>query len=241
VSESAKAKMNRKAYMERYRAAHKEEYDDYNRDYYLKNRVEIRRKQTDYNDTHTVQIKAQQKVWREAHKEEQAEYHHNRYLVTREDKAKYDHDYYLAHKEAKRDYNRKWWLQHSDYPKLRRFLHPDTVIGAERRHRARLAGAEGTFTYEEFLRLCEDYGFCCVYCGQELPLTPNHMTPLAKSGTNYIDNIISACASCNSRKQARTFDEYLQTLSRTEREDVFIRRYVAEHSKEVQELLSRNE
>ena len=45
--------------------------------------------------------------------------------------------------------------------------------------------------------------FRCQYCGEEFStkeLTFDHVIPRAKGGANTIDNVVAACAPCNSRK-----------------------------------------
>jgi len=49
-------------------------------------------------------------------------------------------------------------------------------------------------------------GFTCQYCGKSAPevvLEVDHITPVARGGTNEIDNLIAACEQCNGGKSAR--------------------------------------
>lgn len=84
--------------------------------------------------------------------------------------------------------------------------HPENFIARRRLRRARLAAAEGTFTHEEFRDLCARYGNRCLCCGEQKPLEPDHVKPIAKGGTNDIGNIQPLCRSCNSRKGTKTID-----------------------------------
>ena len=73
---------------------------------------------------------------------------------------------------------------------------------------ARLKGAEGKFTLEEWSQLKCEHDYRCVHCGkseQEVKLTKDHIIPLTKGGSNYIDNIQPLCQSCNSRKGNRLY------------------------------------
>lgn len=82
------------------------------------------------------------------------------------------------------------------------------------RRRARLLGAEGEHTAEEFLALCEKYGNVCLCCKEEKPLTIDHVVPLILGGTNDIENIQPLCRSCNSKKHIKIVDYRLEfTLS----------------------------
>lgn len=83
---------------------------------------------------------------------------------------------------------------------------PEYYKNADRQKKARRKGAEGKFTKSEFDALCEQYGNICLRCKESKPLTPDHVIPIAKGGTNTIDNIQPLCLSCNCWKRARTID-----------------------------------
>lgn len=69
--------------------------------------------------------------------------------------------------------------------------------------RARERGAPGSHTHAEWLAKIELYAGACAYCGRtDAPLCRDHVVPVAKGGTNDIDNIVPACRPCNSRKGA---------------------------------------
>lgn len=67
-------------------------------------------------------------------------------------------------------------------------------------------GAEGTFTDEQFVELCERYDNRCLRCGKVKKLTVDHIIPLSQGGSNDISNIQPLCLSCNSKKHTQTID-----------------------------------
>lgn len=66
---------------------------------------------------------------------------------------------------------------------------------------------EGFFTAQEWLDMCAHYNHRCAMCGEEKPLTIDHIIPRSKKGPNTINNIQPLCAECNARKGNRTLEE----------------------------------
>lgn len=75
------------------------------------------------------------------------------------------------------------------------------TINANRR--ARQKNAIGSYTVGEWELLKKQYGYKCPSCNKIEPsikLTRDHIIPLVKGGSNYIENIQPLCRSCNSSK-----------------------------------------
>ena len=70
------------------------------------------------------------------------------------------------------------------------------------RHK-RKRDAEGSHTLGEWELMKKQYGFTCPSCGKkepEIKLTEDHIIPLDRGGSDYIENIQPLCRSCNSKK-----------------------------------------
>jgi len=68
-------------------------------------------------------------------------------------------------------------------------------------------GAKGTFTYEEWLIMRGHFGDICGRCKTPLARpVMDHVIPLSRGGTNYIENIQTLCRDCNSGKNAKSID-----------------------------------
>lgn len=80
------------------------------------------------------------------------------------------------------------------------------------RRRARLAGSGGSHTLAERLEKFATLGNVCFYCHEPGKLSIDHDIPIARGGTDNIDNILPACLPCNRRKHKRTSAEYLQII-----------------------------
>lgn len=71
---------------------------------------------------------------------------------------------------------------------------------------ARLRGAEGRFTPTEWRARYELYGGCCAYCSKPLSFrsaTMDHVIPISKGGSNWPENLVPACGTCNKSKGNR--------------------------------------
>lgn len=76
--------------------------------------------------------------------------------------------------------------------------------------------AEGDVDYynvrENRIKVFERDGYKCRYCGKQLTrftCTLDHVTPVVAGGTNSLDNLVTACLGCNSRKHQRPVGDFL--------------------------------
>jgi 5-methylcytosine-specific restriction endonuclease McrA len=83
--------------------------------------------------------------------------------------------------------------------------------------RSRAAGGQ-SFTSAEWLGLLAYHGGSCAYCGSKVLIEIDHRIPLARGGSNLIDNILPACRSCNRRKRTKTEEEFRELLQRERRQ-----------------------
>ena len=75
-----------------------------------------------------------------------------------------------------------------------------------RLRRARVNGQDAHFTNEEWENLKALYGNVCLACFAETTLEPDHIQPIARGGTDTIDNIQPLCRPCNISKKTKTID-----------------------------------
>lgn len=82
------------------------------------------------------------------------------------------------------------------------------------RRRAWKANAEGFFTDEDINRIMQEQNYKCLYCAYDVSkkYTIDHLIPLSRGGTNWPVNIGIACRPCNTKKGAKTKEEYLNQI-----------------------------
>lgn len=81
---------------------------------------------------------------------------------------------------------------------------PESRAASRDRRRAKEVGAAGSYTREEVRALLREAGRVCFYCRCALKkFHADHFIPLARGGSNTIENIRLSCPSCNYSKGAR--------------------------------------
>ena len=87
------------------------------------------------------------------------------------------------------------------------------MVANSNRRCVRKMNAAGSCTVAEWVSILEEYNHCCAYCLRHESIvgkmSMDHMTPLARGGTNDPDNIAPACRPCNSSKNDKTVLEFL--------------------------------
>lgn len=77
--------------------------------------------------------------------------------------------------------------------------------------------ATGSYSEADNRFIREQLRDCCRYCGEKLNGSGeiDHLTPVARGGTNRIENLTLSCMPCNRAKLSKTLEEFLEW--RTER------------------------
>lgn len=174
--------------------------------YYERNRAKVIERVQEYHQTNRDDVlqrrRARYRADRERYLARQREYvQRNRERILQRHA-----EYYLRNREIRIAYQREHYRKY-----------PDLYWKQRRLRVARLAGAPGSFTAGEFRALVEAHDGKCAYCGKRTDLTADHRIPLCRTEltpTNWIENILPACVSCNSRKGRMTESEFREWLRR---------------------------
>jgi len=151
--------------------------------------------------------------YRSGRRESMREYAKKRHLKNVEKMRERAREYREMYTDEIREHWSLWAENHPENMTAQRRkykeTHPEQVKIHSIQRRARKRQATGSYTAEEWRNLCAYYNFTCLACGKsepEIQLTPDHIVPLARGGTNSIDNIQPLCKRCNQSKNARTID-----------------------------------
>lgn len=93
------------------------------------------------------------------------------------------------------EYHKKWWQENKD--KRREYK---TV------RRARKYNSNEHFTQKQFRELCQKHGNKCLCCKEVKNLQADHIVPIARGGSDGIENIQPLCKICNIKKGTKTID-----------------------------------
>lgn len=163
--------------------------------------------------------KSCRKAYREAYLQESRELTkatgQKYYLAHREEKLVEHRQYYQENRGHVAELNRLWYQNNWEKARKRSDLWKKNNKSklVEYEHRRRVREGSSSFTAQEWDALKAKFNHACLGCGRAEPdikLSPDHVVPLAKGGTNDIGNIQPLCCSrkgnCQSKKGVKILD-----------------------------------
>lgn len=119
----------------------------------------------------------------------------------------------LKNPEARRMSNRRWQLANREKAResIRKWRrkYPERSRAISLRYRTACCTANGSATEEQIKARVAFFGCVCSYCGGPYEHL-DHAIPVARGGTNWPANLRPACEYCNSAKQDRTPQEFIE-------------------------------
>lgn len=121
-------------------------------------------------------------------------------------------EYNAAHPEKIQAANRRYYERNKDEVNAKAIAfdkaHPELARERWRRRYVREANAEGSHAVEEWEEVLAAADDKCLVCGTDENITKDHIVPLSRGGTDYIENIQPLCHSCNASKGNRYIEDY---------------------------------
>lgn len=169
---------------DRWKGAYREKNNQWRKDRYKRHHAEEREKQ---------------KIYSESHKKEQSVYMKAYYLRNRDHILENGRKYNKEKRDQKKEMERLGkWVKSQPIEKMRELWKTQF-----QRRAARKKNLPSTLTHKEWEEIKKIYDFCCAYCGQQKPLSQDHIIPILDGGGHVYENIVPACKSCNSKKGPR--------------------------------------
>lgn len=118
-------------------------------------------------------------------------------------------------KEIQRRANKKYalkktWLKPENkiksYIRIKEWIknNPEKIKIIRKRAKAKRRGVVGSYTLAEWELLLKQYAHTCPCCERDdVELHADHIIPIIKGGSNFIENIQPLCKSCNSSKYTK--------------------------------------
>ena len=94
-------------------------------------------------------------------------------------------------------------VSHTEAHRRWKAKNPERMAHLKARRYARERGASGAHSLAEWEWLKKHHDYRCAVCGQDRPLTKDHIIPLSLGGSDNISNIQPLCRNCNSQKWAK--------------------------------------
>ena len=172
------------------------------REYYKHNRERVLARTSKYYQDNLEYYKAYQLAWIQENKEKKANASKRRRTENPEKESVQSAKWYRENKAHAKKYADEY-----------RKKNPDIYKAANANRRARRRDAGGTYTAKDIRALYQTQDARCVYCDASLAekYHADHIMPLSRGGSNYIENIQLLCPPCNLSKGARD-PEYFKRL-----------------------------
>lgn len=171
-----------------YREANQERYAEYNRDYYAANRDIAIERVRRWGIANREQKRKNQRAWDEKNREPNRARRRAYRVANPEREAEYSRNYYIKNKEIMADRQRAYLAKNPEKARQRVSI-----------RRARRLQAEGAYTIADTQAQYERQKGRCYWCNVKVGNTydVDHIVPLSRGGTNWPENIVIACPSCN--------------------------------------------
>lgn len=132
----------------------------------------------------------------------------------------YHRDYQIKKAEHDKQRHRNYYQKHKEEINAKAIARSKTPEGKRQvkrmnhLRRIRKINSIGSFSPLDLKKLEEFTSLKCEYCGIDVSAKHHldHITPISRGGTGWINNIAITCVSCNSSKHNKILEEYNPAL-----------------------------
>ncbi len=206
-----------KEWREKYKARKKEKAAKY----YQKNKEREKKKSLDYRNNHLEERIIYNRKYIENLKylpeEKQKELKGRRKNSAQKQRSKADYKIKMER------YHREWYQKNKEKDKKHakewKENNREQYRNIQRRRKLRKKGAKGSHSFKEWKLLLDKYNHRCGYCGKgDGRLERDHLIPIVHGGSDFIENVIPACRSCNASKGTKNQDQFWEIANKFRKE-----------------------
>jgi 5-methylcytosine-specific restriction endonuclease McrA len=174
----------------------------------------IREKARIEREQHPDRVRARVKKWQQENPEKLAESKRNWNEANPDKVRQYWQEYAERNPEVKRESRLRSQRNNPEAhnERNRRYAqnHPEKIRAKCLNRWAMFKEADGHFTADDIAKIYDEQQERCAYCGITLhgDYEIDHVHPLSRGGSNWPDNLVLACPSCNSSKNNKTIEEW---------------------------------
>ena len=172
--------------------------------YYYANRENRLAYQKKYSQDNKETILVSSKKYRQDNQESIKDRNAKYYQKNKKRIRKQAQKHTASHTEENRARAANWYKENPEQGKANAKV-------ARHTRKARIAKVGGRFTKEDIQTMYASQGARCYYCSVNIEEAYHieHMVPISKGGSNWIDNICLACVPCNRTKGVKTAEEFM--------------------------------
>lgn len=164
------------------------------------------------------EIKARSKKWRIDNIDRARDYDRKMYLSKRDAELVRMKERYYKNREADIDRKRKAYRENAEEnrekQRKRYAENKDYFKPYIKARKARIRSSIGSFSAAQVRKMLEDQGCKCIYCKCDISKNyhVDHIVPVSKGGSSFIENIQLLCQTCNLRKRAKMPEDYAKEI-----------------------------
>lgn len=201
----------------KYRNECKECRKSISKEYRNKNIDSIRDREKKYSKEHREDRILYLKKYRVKNKELISFKKSEKYKETIKNNPDYNKEKHLRYKDSHNEYCKKWYAKNKEKSRENKRKWAKTENGKIcRKRNVMRRRKESTITKSQLKELKQKSNNKCYWCGCNIKNEYHfdHYVPLAKGGTNCIENLVLSCPPCNLNKKAKDPHEFAMSLGR---------------------------